>query len=139
MSDDLSTQLEVLIAAGQREEALSLFMVRGARLSPDELDLLRQSSVWASRLAALHTIPRELRAVNKHEPDLERFRAITVPTLLLVGGRTEARQRELFLQLKDVIPESQVRELAGQGHAAHQTATQLFADVLTEFLLSVRH
>lgn len=135
--DELISRLEALIRDGRREEALSLFMLKGAGLTPSELDILRQSPAWAARLAALHTIPRELRAINEYGTDTGRLSVISVPTLLLLGGETEARRRELFLRLSAVIPQSQIRELPGQGHAAHQTAPEMLADALSEFLVAV--
>jgi pimeloyl-ACP methyl ester carboxylesterase len=135
--DEFITQLETLIAQGQREEALRLFMLHGAGLNPQELEVLRRTPAWARRLAAVHTIPRELRALNEYGTDLNRFKALAVPTLLLVGGQTEGRRRDIFLVLNGMIQGSRVHELAGQGHAAHQTAPDLLADTLTEFLLAV--
>jgi pimeloyl-ACP methyl ester carboxylesterase len=134
--DELIMQLKTLIAQGQREEALSLFMLRAARVNSQELDVLRRTPAWAARVAAVHTIPRELRAFNEYGTDLGRFSALAVPTLLLVGGQTEATRREMVLALANVIPDSRIHELPGQGHAAHQTAPELFADALTEFLLA---
>ncbi len=135
--DDLIVRLETLIGEGQREEALSLFMLTAAGLTPAELDVLRQSLAWSSRVAAAFTIPRELRAMNAYGTDLERFRMLAVPTLLLVGEQTEARRRESFLTLSSILPRSQIRELPGQGHAAHQTAPDLLAETLSTYLLAV--
>lgn len=136
--DEFITQLETLIAQGQREEAMRLFVLRGVGLSPQELHTMERSPAWATRVAAAHTIPRELRAFNEYGgTDLDRFRALSVPTLLLVGGRTEGRRREMFLALDAVVPRSQVVDLPGQGHTAHQTAPELLADTMTAFLLAV--
>lgn len=135
--DELIERLETLIRDGQQEEALSLFMLTAAGLTPPELDVLRRSPAWAARLAVLRTIPRELRAINEYGTDLERVRAISAPTLLLLGGRTEARRREGALVINTIIPKSQIHELPGQGHAANTTAPELFSDAITGFLLNV--
>lgn len=135
--DELIVRLETLIGDDQQEEALSLFLLKAAGLTPAELEVYRRSPSWAARMAALHTIPRELRATNEYGTDLERFKSLTVPTLLLVGGKTEARRREMFLALSPVLPRSQVRELPGQGHTAHETAPELLATALSEFLAAV--
>lgn len=135
--DELISHLDTLIAQGQREEALSLFMRTAAGLTPSELEALRRSPAWAARVAAAHTIPRELRALNDYGTDLSRFSALTAPTLLLLGGQTEARRREMFVRLSGIIPRGQIHELPGQGHAANTTAPELFAGILTEFLLDV--
>ena len=64
--DELISHLETLIAQNQREEALSLFMLQGAGVNAQELDVLRRTPAWAARVAAVHTIPRELRAFKAH-------------------------------------------------------------------------
>lgn len=135
--DDLIVRLETLIGDGQQEEALSLFMLTAAGLTSPELDILRRSPAWTARVAAVHTIPRELRALNDYGTDLERFSELNLPTLLLVGGETQARRRQMFQSLSGVIPGSQVRELPGQGHAANQTAPKLLAGAVSEFLLAI--
>lgn len=137
MSEEFISQIETLIAQGQREEALSIFMPQGAGLSPQELDVLRRNPAWAARLASAHTIPREVRALNEYGTDVNRLRTLSVPTLMLVGERTNARLREAALAVAGMIPGRHVRELAGQGHAAHQTAPEMLATALTEFLIGV--
>jgi pimeloyl-ACP methyl ester carboxylesterase len=134
--DEFITQLETLISQHQREEALRLFMLRVAGLDTQELDMLQRSPAWVNRLASLHTIPRELRAINEYGTDLDRFKTLSVPALLLIGGQTEGRRRDMFLALSAVIPGSQLHELPGQGHAANTTAPELFASAMTEFLLT---
>lgn len=137
--DELIGRLETLIGAGQREEALSLFMLTAVGLTPPELEVYRQSPAWPARVAAVHTIPRELRAFNDYGTDLERFRTLSAPTLLLIGERTRASRRELFesfTRLSTILPRSQIRELPGQGHTAHETAPELLAEALTAFVLA---
>lgn len=135
--DELIARLEMLIRDGQREEALALFMLTAAGLTLAELEVYQQSPTWAARMATLHTIPRELRAVNDYGTDLGRFSALTVPTLFLTGEHSEARWHDLITALSAVIPRFQVCKLPGQGHTAHQIAPDLLADTLTEFLVAI--
>lgn len=132
--DDFIAQLELLIESGKREEAVSTFMVKGAGVAHHELDVLRRSPAWPARLAAAHTIPRELRAINEYGAEMDSFAVIEVPVLLLVGSETEARRRAIATALTRVLPNSRVTELAGQRHAAHQTAPEHFASVIRDFL-----
>lgn len=64
MPDERIEALERMIADGQREEMLSQFMLTQAGVSEDELAIMKASSAWPGRVAAAHTIPRELRAVR---------------------------------------------------------------------------
>ncbi|HVM45839.1 MAG TPA: alpha/beta hydrolase, partial [Candidatus Thermoplasmatota archaeon] len=79
-------QMERHIAEGRREEALDLLMRRIAMLSERDLDVVRRSPTWQKRLAAVHTIPRELRAAMAYRLPSDVGARVRVPTLLLVGG-----------------------------------------------------
>jgi pimeloyl-ACP methyl ester carboxylesterase len=132
--DDLILGLESSIARGQREEALETFALTVAGLSPAELEVLKRSPAWLARLAAVHTIPRELRAINDYGTDLQRFRSFSVPTLLLLGGASLPRRRLRMEALAGLIPNARLIELVGQGHAANQTAPHLLAEAIDTFV-----
>jgi len=138
MADDLILELEVSIAEGRREKALETFAVSVAGLSPDELEALKRSPGWQARLEAVHTIPRELRALNDYGTDMQRFQSLTVPTLLLFGGATLPRRRAWMETLASLIPNSQAVRLDGQGHAANQTAPHLLAAAIDAFVSSLQ-
>lgn len=134
--DDFIAHLEQLIQAGQREEAVTTFMLNATGVVAAELEVLRSRPAWPARVAAAHTIPRELRAFNDYETDLARFGAIEAPVLLVVGELTEARRREGFEGLAGALKDVRLAVLPGQRHAAHQTAPHLLAAALRDFLLA---
>ena len=134
--DDFIAQLDQLIQAGQHEEAVTTFMLTAVGVVPAELEVLRSHPAWPARVAAAHTIPRELRALNEYETDLARFGAIEAPVLLVVGELTEARRREMFEGLARAVKHARLAVLPGQRHAAHQTAPHLLAAALRDFLLA---
>jgi pimeloyl-ACP methyl ester carboxylesterase len=136
--DEFVAHLEQLIVAGQREEALSTFLLKGAGVAPEELPVLRKHPAWPARVAAANTLPRELRAINDYGADMAKFSNLKIPTLLIVGSETEARRREMLERLVQVLPTARLAVLPGQRHAAHQTAPELFAATLREFLNSAR-
>jgi pimeloyl-ACP methyl ester carboxylesterase len=134
--DEFIAQLDALVGAGAPEQALETFMSTGAALTADELGALKGTEAWPKRVAAAHTIPRELRALNDYGSDLERFRAIEIPVLLIAGGETVPRRREMLERLSTVLPEAHLSILPGQGHAANTTAPELLAAALHDFLVS---
>lgn len=136
MPDELIARLEALIQTGHREEALTTFMLEAAAVTPDELEVLRRQSAWPGRVAAVHTIPRELRAFNDYGTDLARFDAIEAPVLLVVGELSEPRRREMFERMAQAFKNARLAVLSGQRHTAHQTAPHLLANALREFLLA---
>jgi pimeloyl-ACP methyl ester carboxylesterase len=81
---------------------------------------------WQARVAAAHTIPRELRAVKAYRLDPERFGELGIPTLLLSGGDSPAALRKAGEAVEETLPDSRIGVMPGQGHAAMDTGTELF-------------
>lgn len=133
-ADELISKLERLVEDGLTDEALSTFMLTTAGVTEAELRVLRGRPSWAARVRAAPTIPRELRAISAYGTDLARFATLNARALLLVGSETDGRRREVIVRLLDALPNAELEVLPGQKHAAHQTAPQLFARVITEFL-----
>jgi pimeloyl-ACP methyl ester carboxylesterase len=134
--EELILRLEELIGAGEPEQAVMTFMLKAGAVTPDELEVLRKNPSWPARVAAAHTIPRELRALNDYVPDLERLSAIEMPILMIVGEQTDPFRRGVWQQLAGQLKGARVCVLPGQRHAAHQTAPDLLAAALTDFLLA---
>lgn len=126
-------RLDAMLDAGDEEGALATFLTEHAGMSHHELELARSSRLWAARVGAASTIPRELRAHRAYEPDWAAFTQLSVPTLLLTGTRSE-RYAQAARTVADTIPGATVRILDGQGHAAHLTAPKRLADALLAFL-----
>ena len=55
-------RLQALLDAGDREGLLTIFMSEVVRMSPHEIELSKSMPAWPARVAAAHTLPRELRA-----------------------------------------------------------------------------
>ena len=127
-------ELETRLAAGDREGVVTTFLRDVVRMPADELEALRRDPSWAGRLAAAHTIPRELRIADVYEPDFARFAAVTVPTLLVVGSDSPNFLVEPSRRLHDAIAGSRLVPLPGQQHAAMTTAPDLFLEPILEFL-----
>jgi pimeloyl-ACP methyl ester carboxylesterase len=90
--------------------------------------------VWQARVAAAHTIPRELRAVKAYGLDPERFRVLGVPTMLLSGGDSPAALKKAAEDVAETLPDSRMVVMPGQGHAAMDTGTDLFTTEVLRFL-----
>jgi hypothetical protein len=101
-SEDVD-RIEDLVARDEREEAL-VRAFRSFGFTLEELEQIRASPTWSARLAAAHTVAREVRAEEAYRVDPEHFREIAVPAL------------------------------RGQGHAAIMTAPELVADEVARFL-----
>jgi pimeloyl-ACP methyl ester carboxylesterase len=91
----------------------------------------------AARLAAAHTLPRELRAHQGYRFDATRFQAMATPTLLLLGGDSLAFFRASTEAIAATLPASRTAVLPGQQHTAMDTAPELFVREVLAFLVEL--
>ena len=105
-----------------------------ARVPPEAVEYMRSLPAWQARVAAAHTIPRELRAQEAYRFDPERFGDLRVPTLLLIGGESPSTFEEAEKTVDETLPNSRIVVLPGQRHVAMDTATDLFTTEVLQFL-----
>jgi pimeloyl-ACP methyl ester carboxylesterase len=130
----LIEHLERLLAAGDRDGLVTTFLRDVVRMPADELEAVRRDPSWNGRLAAAHTIPRELRIADAYVPDFSRFRSIGCPTLLLVGGDSPPFLVEPSRRLHETITGSQMTTMPGQQHVAMTTAPDVFLAAVLDFV-----
>lgn len=127
-------RLEALLARGEQEEVVTTFFRENVRMPPRELELLRSLPNWPERVAAAHTLPRELRAGEAYAPGPERFSRVTTPTLLLLGGDSPTFFQRATDAVSRALPHARRVLLPGQQHAAMNTAPDLFLREVFGFL-----
>lgn len=127
-------RLEALLAEGDREGVLTTFIREVIQMPAHEFEIFRASPGWASRIAAAHTLPRELRAQMGYHFIAERFKSFTTPTLLLVGEHSAPRFKSAANLLAATLPNNRIVTLAGQKHNAMDTAPDLFVREVVDFL-----
>lgn len=121
--------------AGDREAIVTAFVTKVVRVPPEELAMLRRSPSWAERIEAAHTIHRELRALDDdYTLDLDRFRSITVPTLLLLGSESPPFLKDATHALAGVLPNARLHVIEGQAHNAPDGVPEEFSRLLVDFL-----
>lgn len=126
-------RLEVMLAAGDQEGVLVLHYREIAGLGPEEIEQFRSSPVWQERVAAAHTLPRELRADERYQFSVRRFKNIHLPILLLTGSASRDFERKGIEMLAATLPNNQIAVLQGQDHVAMYTAPDLFLNELLKF------
>src|SRR5918994_1004774 len=126
--------LEALLEAGDLDGVVATTIREVAGLPPEVVEHMRSQPVWQARVAAAHTIPRELRAVKAYRLDPERFGDLGVPTLLLSGGDSPAALRKAALEVDEMLLDSRLVVMPGHGHAAMDTGTDLFTKEVLRFL-----
>jgi pimeloyl-ACP methyl ester carboxylesterase len=83
------------IREGDPEKALTLGLREFVGLPEDAIAAFRQQPIWPRLAATAPSLTRELRAVDRFGGDLDRFRAIKIPVLLIVGVASPARLRDV--------------------------------------------
>jgi pimeloyl-ACP methyl ester carboxylesterase len=134
---ELVARLRALEAAGDRTGLLRTFMTEVVGLTADELAAFEANPVWPIRVAAAHTILRELTAeAGDGDPAATKAlaQAVRIPVLQLLGGES----REVFATgtaaLDAMLPEGRVVVLPGQKHAAHHGDPARFVAEVNAFL-----
>ena len=123
-----------LFDVGDKENALVMFLLEVAKLTPGEVEFMRRLPSWPARVAAAHTVIREVEGLLAYRSDLSRFPRLDVPTLLLLGG-SSAPECKMFVELlAAALPTNRVAVIPGQGHIAMLTAPDLWLAEVIGFL-----
>jgi pimeloyl-ACP methyl ester carboxylesterase len=126
--------LDSLRAKGDEDALVAFFMQEVVGLPPEEIEFLRSLPSWEARVGAAGTIPREERANRQYAFAPERFRELHVPTILLEGSASAEPFKQARAALEAALPDCRVVSMAGQRHAAMDTAPELFAAEVLGFL-----
>jgi pimeloyl-ACP methyl ester carboxylesterase len=132
--EGLMERIQDLLDARDREGALITFVRELVRMPPHELERWRASPIFPTRLATVHTIPREFRAAEAYRFEPGRFKHLNVPTMMLLGGDSPLFARKNVEYWHDALPHSRIVVLPGQQHIAMDTAPDLFVREVQTFL-----
>jgi pimeloyl-ACP methyl ester carboxylesterase len=133
-TEGVLNEMTALMDDGENEQALVLFFSNIVGSSPTELDAYRSAPDWLARVNAVHTVVREERAEKGYEFDAARFAGLTIPILLLSGDESASFLRDATNVLNEALPNSRITVFAGHGHAAMNTAPNLFIDEVLAFI-----
>jgi pimeloyl-ACP methyl ester carboxylesterase len=117
----LLERLETLLADGRRQDLLETFLLDAVELTPDEWAAFQASPAFAARVAAAHTVARELRAGSTPEAALGRYTRVEQPVLQVLGSESPAFFRAGAEALAARLPHGRLETIAGARHAAHHT------------------
>ena len=127
--------LQALLDAGDRESVVSTFFREVVRAPEEEVHMLRSLPNWPARVAAAHTIPREMRINDDYRFEAARFSAMHVPTLLLLGGSSPSVFKDAVESVRGALPNARITVMPGQQHTAMNTAPDMFLREVLGFLL----
>lgn len=114
--------------------ALTLGLRYFIKVPDDVIEMIRSTPLWAPRAALTPTWGRELRAIDAFGADLNRFAALTMPTLLITGELSPPWLIDTSLQLQQAIPGSRHVVIPGQAHDAYLLDPAAMASVILTFV-----
>jgi len=126
--------IEAAVAQGDREATLTFVFRDILELDDAALEWMRGTPMWQHRLAATHTLGREVRAANEYVADPARLGAIGVPVRILLGTATTPSLTRAARSAHAAIPGSELKELPGHGHAAMDVDPPLFVAEVRDWL-----
>jgi pimeloyl-ACP methyl ester carboxylesterase len=100
-----------------REALLEGFMRASLRRSQAEVDAMKGTPVWQARVAAVHTILRELDQVLEFRAD-ERLAKIDIPVRMFLGTESPAYLKAATEAVAARIAGADIVPLHGQAHQA---------------------
>jgi pimeloyl-ACP methyl ester carboxylesterase len=103
-------------------------------VSEEELGAIRAQTTWPARVAAAHTIPREIRAFFGDRFDPARAAAMTAPVLVLTGSDSPEEVKDAPETVAAALPDARLAVIEGQQHLADVLAPEVFAEHLLAFL-----
>jgi pimeloyl-ACP methyl ester carboxylesterase len=126
-------RLDDLLAAGRREAVIETFMCDVVQMPDEELAVYRALPAWTARIAAAHTITREVHGGLSVAFDPAVAARITVPVLLLVGSDSPEFLSD-YEAVASALPDARTVVLEGQQHIAIDLIPEAFAQHVVSFL-----
>jgi pimeloyl-ACP methyl ester carboxylesterase len=131
-------ELDALLAAGHRGDAVTLFMrLVGVGLAEDESAApqdagaaLRQTPVWPLFESVAPTLAYDAATMGDSAVPAEQAAVLTIPLRALAGGASPAWMQQAARTLADAAPQGRYGLLEGQ---THEVAAEALAPVLLEF------
>jgi pimeloyl-ACP methyl ester carboxylesterase len=129
---ELTARIAERLAAGEREEALRLFLLEQVALPLPAFEALKASPAWPRMLALAHTVRYDSELAGDSSLPVEALATLTVPTLVLNGTASFPWLAETTRALARALPQAQAVQLEGQPHSP---APNVLAPALYRFFL----
>jgi pimeloyl-ACP methyl ester carboxylesterase len=130
--------MEALLAEGDRDAVVETIFRELELLSDEDMQAFKAAPSWLGRVAAAHTITREVRAETGAQLDPEQAARITVPVLLLTGQNSADPAKAGIEAVAAALPDARSVVLEGQEHVADVLIPEVFAELLLAFLRDQR-
>jgi pimeloyl-ACP methyl ester carboxylesterase len=123
-------ELKKLLASGRNGDAVALF-VRNVGVSDKQIQAMKRMPMWRGLEALAPTLAYDSDVLGEgHALPTDLLAGITLPTLVMHGGKGAPSMRDAARAISEAVPKAQLRTLAGQTHGV---SPKVLAPVLEEF------
>lgn len=134
VGDRFGSRVRDLVDDGRRGAAVKLFMTEGVRIPRAMTAVMPVMPAWKKIKAVAHSAPYDIAFTEEYLkgrplPD-GRWDGVSVPVLVLAGGKSPVWMRNAMRELSQAIPGATLHTLQGQTHMLKPKVT---APVLAEF------
>jgi pimeloyl-ACP methyl ester carboxylesterase len=138
MPDNFAEQVGKLVTAGRPGDAVKLFFHKGMGIPAVFVTMMRLLMPgWSKMVAIAYTVPYDLAVLagtqtGKPLPTA-RWASATIPTLVMVGSKSEAFFHTGARALTSLLQNAQYQSLEGRGHGAVLMAPKDIATAVSGF------
>jgi pimeloyl-ACP methyl ester carboxylesterase len=126
--------MDALLAEGDRDAVVETVFRELELMSDEDMNAFKAAPSWPGRVAAAHTITREVRAETGARLDPELAGKITVPVLLLTGKNSSDPSKADIEAVAAALPDARIVVIDGQEHVADVLVPEVFAEHVLAFL-----
>lgn len=134
LPQELEEELDALLAAGDRDAVVERLFRAFEDLSDEDMTAFRAAPSWPGRVAAAHTITREVRGEVAAPLDEDVARAIIAPVLLVIGESSADPAKPYAEDVARALPNARILVLGGHAHVADVLDPEVFASRVLPFL-----
>jgi pimeloyl-ACP methyl ester carboxylesterase len=132
----LDARMDTLLATGDRDGVVELLFRELENLTDEDMAAFKAAPSWPGRVAAAHTITREIRGELTARLDPESARNITAPVLLFTGSNSPDPAKPYAGAVARALPDARITVLDGHDHVADALNPEFFAARVVPFLLA---
>jgi pimeloyl-ACP methyl ester carboxylesterase len=129
---DVLDRMRRALDEGRPHDVVRTMMRDVVQMPEHEIAAMEALPSWPTRVAAAHTVPRELGVALTW--DRAQGDRVAVPTLLIVGADSPDFVHRGIRLVDDALTDSTVVVLEGQQHVADQLIPETFAQIVLDFL-----
>lgn len=133
-AEGIMPRLRLAARENRFDDVVATFLRDEAEIPEEQLSHLEESRLWEHMVALAPHSVKEWEELVEAGLHVDRYRDVTVPTLLLTGTLTKDHRSFATDALESTLPHARKAMLDGQGHSANVDAPEMVAKAVTEFV-----